>query len=232
MTRLWIVAISFVMATACTKDPEVAKRKYLNSGDKAASQKKYAEAGIEYRNAIQQDARFGEAHFGLGETYANLGQGSDALREYVRAADLMPDHAAAQLRAGQMLILAGEFLEAQARADRILARDPASVEAQVLKGTAVASLKDLDGAVEQVNSAIRQDPTRSDSYAELGAFESARGNVKEAEAAFRKAVETNPKSIVAQLALAHFLSTSARPQDAERILKDAYAIDPENVEVN
>ncbi len=49
------------VAAGCSKDPEVAKREYLRSGDAYVEEKKYKEAIIEYRNAVQQDPRFGEA---------------------------------------------------------------------------------------------------------------------------------------------------------------------------
>ena len=51
-----VVALSALSGVGCSKDPEVAKREYLASGDAYFEQKKYAEAVVEYRNAIQQDA--------------------------------------------------------------------------------------------------------------------------------------------------------------------------------
>jgi hypothetical protein len=62
-------AVSLTAAAGCSKDPEVAKREYLESGDRYVAEKKFSEAAIEYRNAIQQDARFGEARFKLADVY-------------------------------------------------------------------------------------------------------------------------------------------------------------------
>src|SRR5688572_22477195 len=90
-----VLALSFV--TGCSKDPEVAKREYATSGDAYVAQGKYAEAVVEYRNAVQQDPRFGEARYKLAEAYVKLNLPVEAYREYVRAADLMPDHVDAQL---------------------------------------------------------------------------------------------------------------------------------------
>src|SRR5262245_61290242 len=75
---------------ACRKSdpPEFVKRgtEYLQSG-------KYAEASVELRRALQIDPRLGEARLKLGDAYANSNQPANALREYVRAADLLPDRA-------------------------------------------------------------------------------------------------------------------------------------------
>ena len=58
MVRFSVAALlaCSVLLSGCSKDPEVAKREYLGSGDAYVEQKKYAEAVVEYRNAIQQDA--------------------------------------------------------------------------------------------------------------------------------------------------------------------------------
>src|SRR6185436_1442242 len=104
--------------------------------------KKYAEAIIEYRNALTQDANFAQARYQLAATYEATGDLNNALREYVRAADLMPDSVEAQLHAGKLLIGAGQFAEARARADTALAKDPKNVNALIVMGNALAGLKD------------------------------------------------------------------------------------------
>src|SRR5688500_3787679 len=92
-----VFVLLLVMAvSACSKDPEVAKREFLASGDRYFAEQKFAEAVVEYRNAIQQDPRFGEARFKLAETYIAIRQPAQAIREYIRAADLLPDNDEAQ----------------------------------------------------------------------------------------------------------------------------------------
>ena len=102
--RFAVLALS-ILLVSCSKDPEVAKREFAANGDAYVKQQKYAEAAIEYRNAIQQDPRFGEARLKLAETYMKLNQLAEAAREYVRAADLLPANADAQMKAGRMLLL-------------------------------------------------------------------------------------------------------------------------------
>ena len=58
----------------------------LGSGDRYVAEQKYQEAVVEYRNAIQQDPKFGEARYKLAETYAKLQDPRNAYREYIRAA--------------------------------------------------------------------------------------------------------------------------------------------------
>lgn len=231
LTRCTALALASALAlslSACSKDPEVAKREFLQSGDGYVKQEKYAEAIIEYRNAVQQDPRFAEARQKLAEAYLKVGDAANAYREFIRAADLLPDDPVAQVKAGEFLLLARQFEDAMTRAEQALARKPDYVEAQILKANALAGLNKLDDALTEVEEAIRTDPDRSASYASLGAMRMVRGDRAQAEAAFLKAVTTDPTSIVARLALANFYWAASRQADAETHLKGALEIQPEN----
>ena len=65
MVRFSVAALlaCSVLLSGCSKDPEVAKREYLASGDAYAGQKKYAEALECYEKAlsVQQKSRAGTA---------------------------------------------------------------------------------------------------------------------------------------------------------------------------
>jgi tetratricopeptide (TPR) repeat protein len=227
-----VVAFLALSGVGCSKDREVAKREYLASGDAYFEQKQYAEAVVEYRNAIQQDPQFGQARFKLAESYNLLNQQSDAYPEYIRAADLMPDNLEAQVQAARMLLMGGQFLDAQSRAEKALAVDPKSIDAQLLRGASLAGMKKLDEAVVQVEDAIALDPLREDSYLDLGILESIRGNKDAAEQAFNRAVEANPTSISAKLSLANFYLMSSRNSESEALLKELDAANPKNVQIN
>mgnify|MGYP005812305937 CR=1 FL=1 len=222
------LAVVLVVASLGVAGCAKSAKDYYESGNKYAASKKYAEAVVEYRNAVKKDPKFGDAHLKLAETYvqvANLGQ---ALREYVYAADLMPQSKEAQLKAGAFLLLAKRFDDAKARAEKVLKMDPKNLEAQLLLGNAAFGLNDLDGAIRQVEEAIQLAPNSARSYSMLGGLESARGDMAAAEKAFRQAVEIDPKSAPAHLALARFLAGTGRQADAESSFKAAYDIDPKN----
>ena len=187
-----LVAVLALVTVSCTRDPQKLKRQYVASGDKFVAQKNYAEAVIQYRNAVAADPRFGEARFKLADAYSETGDVNSALREYVRAADLLPGDVEAQLRAGNGLLAAGQFPDAKARALAALAKDPKNVIGLMLLGNALAGMKDLNGAISEVEEAIDADPHRIPSYANLGALELAKGNRQSAESAFRRAVEVDP----------------------------------------
>ena len=102
--------------------------------------------------------------------------------------------------------------------------------AQLLKGNALAGLKDPDRAIEEINAAIELDPSDARSYAALGTVELSKGRRDEAEAAFKRAVDVQPSSSLAQLSLANFYWSAGRLAEAEPVLKQAVALDPQNVD--
>lgn len=220
--------VSVLVLHGCSKDPEVIKRESMRQGDAYVANKKYAEALIEYRRAVQQDPRFGEAYAKLTDTFEQTGDLNGALRSSVRAADLLPHDPAIQLKAGEFLLRARQFEDAKSRAEKALAIDPKRVEAQILRANALGGLDKFDDALAEVERAIENDPERGASYANLGAVQLLRGDAQRAEAAFKRAVDTEPKSVPARIALANFYWIANRPKEAEAQLREALTIDPEN----
>ena len=225
-----VVALAAVL-TACAS-PEQKKAKKLDAGNALAAQKKYAEAIIEYKNAIKIDQQFGEAHLQLAKAYEETKDYARALKSYVRAADLMPENADVQLAAARLLVLAGKFEDAKARAEGVLARDPKNVPANLVVGSALVGLKDVDGAIKQVEDAVALDPLEGSTQTTLGVLQLAKGDLARAESAFNEAVRLKPQSIEARVSLASFLWMQKRMPDAENELKAALALDPKNVLVN
>lgn len=228
-TNLFVAVLTLALVSGCSKpnaDELFAK------GNDYAAKGLTAEAIVQYRLAVQADPKRGDIRQKLADAYLKSRNGTLALRESVLAADLLPNDVAAQVRAGQLLLLSGAFEDAKGRADKALAVDPGSVDALVLKANALAQLKDLDAAILEYQEALALDPGADAVYASIGAIQLARGQTQEAEATFRKAVDVAPRSVPARLALASFLWASSRVQDAESALKDALKLEPANLGAN
>ena len=54
------VCVLAALLTGCSRDPNVRKQKYLESGQRYFDKGQYREAEIQFQNAIQVDARFAE----------------------------------------------------------------------------------------------------------------------------------------------------------------------------
>jgi tetratricopeptide (TPR) repeat protein len=223
--RLTGLSVLLALAAIACSNPEADKQKYLESGNNYAAQKKYPEAIIEYRNAIVIDQRFGEARAKLADAYEASGDLANAAREYMRAADLLPDNLDVQLKAAMVLTLSGQFEDAKTRVQHVIDRDARNLQAQILLGNILAGLKDIKGAVAQIEEAIQIDPQRGASYTSLGVLKLAQGDRESARTAFDRAIAVDPKSLDARLALAMFQLQTGDATGAEQTLKEALELD-------
>ena len=228
----WVVAgclaLSLAVALGCKGNPERERREYLESGNALLAQNKPADAIVQYRNAIKADPKFGEAHLQLAEAYAQSGDVRRSAQQYIRAADLMPESAVAQLKAGTILLMGNRFADARSRAEKALAADPKNIDAQMLLGNAIAGTKDIEGALKEFEEAVAIAPSDSRGYTAMGAVQLAKGQADEAEKLFRRAIEVQPRAVPARLALANFLWSANRRAEAEAAFAEALKIDPAN----
>ena len=223
------VCVMFPLLVAACSNPERVKRDHLQRGDAYVKDKKYAEAIIEYRNVVQADPNSGDARRKLAEAYLAAGDIPNGYREYVRAADLLPNDVEVQLTAGGMRLLAKQFDDARSTAEKILAKDPSNVRAMVLRGNALAGVKNVPDAVSDIEEAIKLDPGRGALYSNLGSLELQRQHLADAEAAFKKATAVAPKSAPAFSALGSFYFSANRMPESEQAFKKAVELDPQDV---
>ena len=106
-----LLALGALLTSSCTADSNAAANAYIRSGDAYLTDRRYGEAIVQYQNAVRRNSRSGEAHQRLADAFVRDGNVEGAYREYIRAADLNPSSIDAQLRAGEMLLLARRFEE-------------------------------------------------------------------------------------------------------------------------
>src|SRR5215471_3659453 len=102
---------------------------HVRRGQTFLDAQRYAEASLEFRTALQQNPSLSDVRLKLGDTYMQMNDPRNALREYVRAADVLPNSVEAQIKAGELLLAARQFEDAKTRAEKAIALDPKNVEA-------------------------------------------------------------------------------------------------------
>jgi tetratricopeptide (TPR) repeat protein len=225
--RLAASVIVSALLAGCS-DPERTKKEHFDNAEGFMATGKVQEAIVEYRNALRDDPKFGEARFRLAEAYVAAGNANQAFREFVRAADAMPQNNEAQVRAATYLVAAGSFEDAKTRIQPVIDRDPTNAQAQLVLGNALIGLKDLDGAIREIEGAIKLAPDQGNAYGSLAMARLAQGDRARALAALEKAVQVDPKSARSRLVLAYFYWSSGDIVAAEAAFKGGLAIDPKN----
>ena len=93
-------------------------------------------------------------------------------------------------------------------------------------------MKDFDSAISEIEEALKLDPERTTTYANLGTLQLISGDRKAAEETFRQAVERHPTSILAQLALASFHWATGNVKEAESIIRATVQAEPKDLKTN
>lgn len=229
--RIAVALILLATVAACQRK-QADPRESIANADRYLQQGRLADAIVELRRALQIDPRLGDARLKLANAYEQNDDHFNATREYIRAADALPDDLALQMKAGNLLLSFDQFEDAKARAETVLAKNPQNIDAQILRGNALAGMKDFDGAIARFNEVVGADPTQFRAFESLGALQYMQGDAKQAETTFKAAIEHAPTQVSPRIALANLYWTNGRAADAERSLKEALDIDPKNVDAN
>jgi tetratricopeptide (TPR) repeat protein len=232
VARLITCLILAGLVSAGCQKPEVAKAKHLEKGKALAAKQNYAEAILEFKNAIKIDAKYGEARYALAKAYEQSGQPEEAVRQYVAAGELLPTNGEAQTKAAVILLVAREFERAKQHADAALKIDPKNLDAQIAFAMATAGLKDVDSALKEMQEAIQIAPGDFRPYMSLGSLQASVGQAAEAEASFKRAVELAPRASTAHTALGYYYWMTKRLPEAEKELQTAASLAPEDTQPN
>ena len=218
------------MLVGCSRDPNVRKQKYLESGTRFFEKGKYHEAAIQFSNAIQVDPDFAQAHYQLAQTYLKLQQYPPAYRELSVTVEKQPDNYPARIDLANLLIGGGEFKQAQEQLDVLAVKQPNNPLYHMALANYHAGLKDNAAALREMEKAIALDPNRADLYVNLALLQIGAQQFDAAGANFKKAVALDPKSMSAQLALGSFYQSRGQLAEAEQQYRHAIEVDPKSVD--
>ena len=165
-----------LLLVACQGDPKVNRDEFFQSGEEYFEQEQYREAVIQFRNALVIDENYLPAQLSLAKAYQRLGDHQNALLEFQRVLQLDGNHLQAKLEVGKYHLQAGpgdpqHYSEARRLAEEILEADPSYVDARILLGNAYADLHDLDRSVNEMKSALEQEPGNLTANLNLGVFQ-------------------------------------------------------------
>src|SRR5215469_1524909 len=127
---------------SCNTDPSIAKKRYLEMGNKYFDRANYKSASIMYRRALEKDKRYGAAYYKLGLTYYKQGSLSLAVANFRKAVDELrkdnPDHWDALMRVTDIYLEIAHdpqhMKESEQNIQQLLAHDPNNFDAHRMNG--------------------------------------------------------------------------------------------------
>jgi len=215
---LWVLLVILTLGVAAAqtqdadaqpqekKEPSV--KAYLLVGDVYYSSGEYDAAMIAFRRALEKEPDNVYALYGLGRTQLRMLQFSAAIENLKKAIALDSKFVPAYVAL------------AQAYTDRYTyAEDKASAATF------------LDQALLILDDAKRIDPDYYPIYNQRGLIYQYKGDLKKAEAAFKKALELEPNDPVVHYNLAQVYLSQGKLDEALEMLERGVALDPESAQL-
>jgi tetratricopeptide (TPR) repeat protein len=237
--KLLILSILVVICSALafyvfkTESSEQARERYFAQGRQYAAAGKNAEAAITFRNAIQIDPNFAAARYELGLVLLQNREFPGAFREFRRAVELDPKLIKARRQLGSLYLLERNIAAAKEQLAGIIERDSTALEGRYLAAAIALAENDPDRALKELREAasraeVEKSPDLGEIYIEQGNINLLRKAWGEAETAYKKVLELNPKLLRAREGLAAIYLAKGEEEKARQELITATKADPEN----
>jgi tetratricopeptide (TPR) repeat protein len=237
-----LLTLLVALAASCTS-PEKAKAEHLRRGEQFLKDRRWQDASLEFRAALQIDDNFAAAHWGLARAYEQLGRGSEFFDELQRAVRLDPNNMEARVKLASGYLAAYSLQkndtllsEAERLANEITARDPKNPDGHILTANVIyfrggGSAEAARQAEEKINYAISLDPQRVESYMGKARLYQLMNRADQAEAVYQQAISVNDRSSLAHVEYGKFLTQTGRSDQAEAQFRKAVEVDPDNRDV-
>jgi len=249
--RSLVVILAALTLVSCSRDPNVAKKRYLENGNKYFAKGKFKEASIMYRNALQKDQRYGPAYYHLAQTDLKLGRIPNALGELRRAIELIPkdqpEHLDSEVRLAEIYLAftrESQFLtEVDGIIKELLQSDPNSFDGHRLaadldfvraqssfhEGRPEQTQKLLTGAIAEYRKAMSIKAPGPALKTQLARALAADRQFPEAEQIYKQLINEDKTYIQAYNELYGVYVLQNKTAEAEQILKTGAANNPKQI---
>src|ERR1700694_4309475 len=232
---LFIALIATALLIGACTTPEKAKAQYVARRQALLKDKKFQEASLEFRNALQIDDKLGDAHWGLANAYEGLQRYQEAFEEMKQVVALDPNNLEVRVRLGNYYLMgskqsAAAISEAERLANEILKKASNHIEGHILMGGVLFAQDKKTEAFAELNRAIEIDPKRVESYLSLARFHALTNDLATAESIYQRAISVNEASALAHYEYGKFLVQLTRLDAAEGEFQQAVQIDGNNRE--
>ncbi len=234
-SRTWPAYLCLLAALCLTGCIRTANQ-YIKRGNELYDAGRYADAVLNYRNAIQKRPNSGEAYYRLGLTLLKQTKLVDAYEAFSHAVGLDPKNTDAKVQMGGLALAfytrspkhpIAFYNEAAKLADQLLAPGGNRSEGLRLKAALAVDDKHPDTAIQMLHEAQRLAPNNVEITGELAAALLHDNQLDEAEKTARSIIQQHPKYDGAYQILLTLYGSEQKWDQAEALLKLWSANEPQ-----
>jgi len=229
LTKLSAASILVMSLVACGGADD-RKAKYLEKGKVYLAEKNYDKARIEIKNVLQIDPKYAEAYFLMGQLEEKNKELVKAMRNYQKAIELDTKFSDAKVKLAKIYVIAGtdDFIKRAKRLiDKVQTDEPDNVEAEFVNALIEYKTDSKAKAISMIENVIAKDKSQSEAVILLSMAYISEGSSEKALDVLTEGAKNNSTNIDIRVSLAKLLAKKNDILGAEKYLKQAIQIDPE-----
>ncbi|HPR50787.1 MAG TPA: tetratricopeptide repeat protein [Deltaproteobacteria bacterium] len=150
-----LIILCSIIVSGCSKSPEEKRSAYLASANEYMQEEKYAEAAIQFQNALQIAPDDADTLITLGEVQLKLMRANEAYKAFLRAAQADPKNVKSREYLASMQLLAKKYDLASQQASELLEIDPENRIAKEMLAQALFQSGNQQEAVEIMEGLLK-----------------------------------------------------------------------------
>lgn len=199
---------------------------HLERGKQFLAQGNLDKASIEFRNAVQIQPKAADALYYNGRVAELRGDYRAALGLYQGAVDANPELIAARAALGKLYVFGGASERGLQIVEPGLAKHPDAADLLVVRSAARARMKNVAGAREDAEHAVRVAPASEEAVATLAGLMQQAGETDKAIALVSDTLTRAPTSVDLRTVLAQLYMAADQSEKAEEQLRKIVELRP------
>lgn len=221
--------ISIVILTGCSKSPEEKRKDYISSAQKYLDQGKYAEAAIQYQNALQITPDDVKTLISLGEAQLKLNHPQEAYTAFSKASQADPKNVKSREYLASMLLLAKKYDPAEKQASTILQTDPPNTLAKEVLAQSLFMNGKREQGIKVMEELLSMKSPTEDMYINTIQMYMPVGRIDDALALVNKGSALFPKSTRLRFIASDIYAFKNDLMSARKWAEEAYHVSGNNI---
>ncbi|MGC9324498.1 MAG: tetratricopeptide repeat protein [Desulfomonilia bacterium] len=226
-----VVLISTILIFGCAKSDEEKRTAYLESAREYMDQEKFAEAAIQFQNALQISPDDVETLVTLGEVQLKLQRPQEAYNAFLRASKADPKNVPSRQYLASMQLLAKQYELAIEQARAILEQEPDNLLAKEILAQSLFLTGKREEAVGIMEGILTDHEPTEEAIINTAQMYIALGRTDDALALVSKGSTLFPSSTKIRFLASDMYVFKKDIQQAQKWAEDAFQVDPDNVMV-
>jgi tetratricopeptide (TPR) repeat protein len=222
---LAVLAVTSLVIAGCG-GAEARKARHLAKGQAFLVDGNFEKARVEFRNALQIAPNDSLTRYENGVVDEKLGNPREAAQFYQGAIDADADNVSARAALGRVFLFGGAPERALETIKPSLLKHPDDAALLTVRAAARVQLKDIDGALEDAEQAVKLAPKNEDAVAVLAGIYKAKHEPDQARNLLENAIKAIPETVDLRLALAQLYASEDREPQVEALLIELIQLKP------